>query len=128
MIDFNKIPVRISYVREVASPFNDGQAYDEWSVFLGTTKVEHFNYFTGLGLRKRSVPVTPTVEEVLYNLVMDAEVELYSFKEWCNEFEYSVDSIKAYKVYKACLKNAKKLRSALSEDVFEQIKEALQGY
>lgn len=45
----------------------------------------------------------PTLESVLYSLVMDASARDYTFEEWASEYGYDTDSIKAEASYRACV-------------------------
>jgi hypothetical protein len=53
---------------------------------------------------------------VLYSLFNDASASDYNFSDWCDEFGYSDDSIKALNMYKACLETATALRKYFSPD------------
>lgn len=65
---------------------------------------------------ENSVPSTPTMANVLYSLLTDAQTtEGYSFSEWCYSFGYSDDSIQAQKIYLACGETAGKIRPYMSE-------------
>lgn len=66
-------------------------------------------YFSqGLGITHE-----PDVPSVLNCLASDSTCESYTFNEFCDEFGYDSDSIKANETYKACLKNSKKLKKFL---------------
>jgi hypothetical protein len=73
--------------------------------------------------------VTPTLRDVMYSLVMDANtIDYASFEEWADEFGYDHDSRKAEAVYKQCLEIALKLRNAIGEDGLAKLREAFQDY
>lgn len=55
----------------------------------------------------------PDAQSVLDCLRSDAICDDLSFDDFCNEFGYDIDSRKAYKIYKACLKNTIKLKRFL---------------
>lgn len=74
---------------------------------------ESFKYFTGSGLvNPNGRPKPPTLDDVLYALVSDAEACDMSFDDWCSSFGYDTDSRKALDTYLACQRNATKLRKA----------------
>lgn len=86
---------------------------DRWSVDING---QQFDYGTGEGLRKSGLPVTPKLVDVLHALILESEAESQNFYEFCSDYGYDDDSIKAFDVYRACLDNAQKLRKALGRD------------
>jgi hypothetical protein len=54
------------------------------------------------------------IDDVLYSLLSDATFGSYSFDDFCDELGYDNDSIKATEIYKACQKNAKKVKTFIS--------------
>lgn len=127
------LPVKIEYVGETTRD-NDWQC-DQWRVTLSSKAGFHsFDYFTGLGRRykpdswgKRK-PKKPKVADVLYSLIMDASAADENFHDWCANFGYSDDSIKAMNTYKACLEVAVSLRKHFSPDTLRTVRELLQDY
>jgi len=53
----------------------------------------------------------PTENDVLECLKTDCEVRNMSFSEFCDNFGYSNDSLKALDIYRACEDTARKLRN-----------------
>ena len=103
----------------------DGWDCDRWHVRMShDKKFARFDYFAGTGLR----PAKPTAADVLYSLILDASARDSDFRDWCDEFGYSDDSIKAEKLYSACLENASKLDHVIPADLQKQISELLQDY
>jgi len=71
----------------------------------------------------------PTLEDVLYCLLLDSEVLNYdSFESWANEFGYNVDSIKDQKVYNECMKIALKFKSMFTDIEITKLHELYQDY
>ncbi len=103
-----------------------GQRVDAWRVLFGVGP-RWFEYFTGLGCRKDGAPVVPSSASVLYSLLADAEAENMTFEEWCAEFGYNSDSIKANNIYKTCLEIAEALKG-FSNAQMAELREALQDY
>lgn len=146
------LPVKIQYVAEVPSKWDEStpRNVDQWRVTLSSKAGFHsFDYFTGLGLREtlRGVramnvpnsrfvkghweatkPKAPKVADVLYSLIMDSSAADENFHDWCANYGYSDDSIKAMKTYKACLEVAVALRKHFSPDTLRQVRELLQDY
>ena len=146
------LPVKIDYVGEVPSKWDEStpRNVDQWRVTLSSKAGFHsFDYFTGLGLRetlrgvramnvpnKRFVnghweaakPKKPKVADVLHSLIMDAGAADENFHDWCANYGYSDDSIKAMNTYKACLEVAVALRKHFSPDTLRQVRELLQDY
>lgn len=115
------LPVKITYVGETT---RDGdRKCDQWRVEISNKLgMWSTDYFTGLGLRNKPdawgqrKPKKPSVADVLYALFMDASASDYNFSDWCDEYGYSDDSIKALNVYKDCLDTATALRKYFSPD------------
>jgi len=150
------LPVKIDYVGEVPSKWDDSQKtmVDQWRVTLSSKAGFHsFDYFTGLGLRGPRTekvwdggpeprkgtlmwerleasrkPQKPKVADVLHSLIMDASAADENFHDWCANYGYSDDSIKAMNTYKACLEIAVALRKHFSPDTLRQVRELLQDY
>lgn len=127
------LPVKIEYVGETTRD-NDWQC-DQWRVTLSSKAGFHsFDYFTGLGLRHKPdswgkrKPSKPKVADVLYSLILDASAADENFHDWCANFGYSDDSIKAMNTYKACLETAQALRKHFSLDTLRNVRELLQDY
>jgi hypothetical protein len=71
----------------------------------------------------------PTIEDVLYSLLMDSEVLNYStFKDWADEFGYNSDSIKDKKVYEECLRIALQMRQLFSDVEINNLNELFQDF
>lgn len=60
------------------------------------------------------------VAEIVHSVVMDSHAVDYDFEEWCEEYDFDVDSRKAEKTYKACLDSARDLRNFLGDEKFEE--------
>lgn len=75
-------------------------------------------YFSqGYRIRKE-----PDAASVLRALALDASsVETRNFEEWAREYGYDPDSRKADNLYRACQKEARKLRKFLGEDLYEKL-------
>lgn len=73
-------------------------------------------------------PVPPVAATVLHSLLLDSSAVGQSFREWCQDFGYDDDSIKARSTYDACQENADKLHKIFTRAVIAQLEEALQDY
>lgn len=143
------LPVKIDYVAEVLSKWDSDtpRTVDQWRVTISSRAGSHsFDYFTGLGLRTRTYsgsgrkwdatrkkhyndrPNAPKVADVLHSLIMDASAADCNFDDWCSDYGYSSDSIKALNVYKSCLETAHALRKHFSPDTLRKVRELLQDY
>lgn len=131
------LPVKIDYVAEVPSKWDTDtpRTVDQWRVTLSSKAGFHsFDYFTGLGLRHKPdswgkrKPRKPKVADVLHSLILDASAADENFHDWCANFGYSDDSIKAMNIYKACLETAQALRKHFSPDTLRTVRELLQDY
>jgi hypothetical protein len=65
----------------------------------------------------------PTAYDLLYSLQLDCASGDRSFADWCADFGYDSDSIKALNVYQACCDTIPKLRKALGDSVFRELME-----
>ena len=70
----------------------------------------------------------PTQASVLYGLILDSGGVDQSFNNWCSDYGYDNDSIKAQKIYFACQENSDKLHKALSHEQIKTIEEMLKDY
>jgi len=124
---------------------------DAWRVtFRRSNKEFTTDYFTGIGHRSKPTPhhgasytvntlawhswqatrkpVKPHVAGVLQSLILDASALDENFGDWCANFDYSEDSIKALGTYTACCDNGRKLRATLGRDLVEQLAKLLEDY
>lgn len=130
------LPVKIDYVGETV---RDGDwKCDQWRVEI-SSKAGYWttDYFTGTGLRREvkglramhiktikmvgsrwvsAEPVKPKIADVLYSLFNDARASELNFHDWCAEYGYSDDSIKALNTYKQCLEIGTMLRKHFSPE------------
>lgn len=109
------------------------------------------DYFTGLGLRKITKsapkcglpkntigykqwedsylkPVKPHLADILYSLFSEADALDMNFKEWCDNFGYDDDSIKALNIYNQCIDIGYKLRNMFKREIYNELKELLYEY
>ena len=131
------LPVKIEYVAEVPSKWDTDtpRTVDQWRVTLSSKSGCHsFDYFTGLGLRHKPdswgkrKPKKPKVADVLHSLILDASAADENFLDWCENYGFSDDSIKAMNTYKACLETAVVLRKHFPPDTLRTVRELLQDY
>lgn len=73
-------------------------------------------------------PTMPTNKDILFALLLDSQVLDESYQNWCDNYGYDSDSMKAFKIYQACCDNTKKLQSCFSSDELANIAEQLQDY
>lgn len=64
------------------------------------------DYYTGSGIKTK-----PTGLDILASLSNDAQAAECSFEDFCDNYGYSNDSLKALDIYRACALNAKKLKN-----------------
>ena len=122
-VEFNieSLPVKITYVGETVRD-NEWKC-DQWRVEL-TSKAGFWStdYYTGLGHRTKpnawgqTKPKKPAVADVLYSLFNDASAADENFHDWCANYGFSDDSIKAMNTYKQCLDIAVALRKHFSPE------------
>ena len=73
-----------------------------------------------------STPTPPDLKGLLHSILMESSANDMSFDDWCGEFDYDTDSIKAQRTYFDCQENSSKLRK-LGFDM-DKLREELEGY
>ena len=73
-------------------------------------------------------PIVPTAASVLHSLLLDSEAVNSCFSDWCADFGYNDDSIKALTTYNACCKIGQQLRGFFTQQQRETMREILQDY
>lgn len=127
---------------------------DEWAVFLTRPgKRLDLPFFTGLGHRelsktdaarlkqnyggsrnyqhekaKLAKPVAPPAAGPLYAYTLDASMGDMSFFDWCDDFGYSRDSIKAMNTYHECCAIKEKLVAFFTRSEIEELRTLLENY
>ena len=73
-------------------------------------------------------PVAPDAAGVIYSLTLDASATEQSFSDWCTEYGYDDDSMKAFRLYTDCCNTGKQLHRLFSEWQLNVLRELLQDY
>ena len=81
-----------------------------------------FNYWIGSAHTK-----APSKKDVLYSFIMD-DVTGMDFKEFCLEFGYDNDSIKALRIFEACKEQTENFYRLFNEEEREILRELLNDY
>ena len=146
--DIESLPVKIDYVGEIV---RDGDwRCDQWRVTISNKSGQWVtDYFTGLGHRKVTrrgdcigmknavfvrgmwedyKPVKPKIIGVLHSLFMDAQAADQNFTDWCADFGYSDDSMKAFSIYKQCCETGLMLRKYFDPKTREAIQTIIEDY
>ena len=66
-------------------------------------------------------PVAPTTADVLACLLSDASGASETFEEWCLNFGFSDDSMKAMETYRACQKTRPALQRFLGTELMDRL-------
>ena len=112
-LDELKINFRCEYCGEKQK--KGGALQDSWEIIFSSPHcVVSFDFFAGIGHRKGRCITSPSSASVLYCLTSDFVIAEGGFKVWCENTGYSDDSISAFKAYKLCVKNSKKLNKVFS--------------
>ena len=72
--------------------------------------------------------VSPTLPDVLYSLLMDSSAADETFADWCDNYGYSDDSIKALETYQACVKEGQALAKAFTPAELQDLRDIFQDY
>lgn len=78
------------------------------------------------GSRTHVIP--PTAASVLSCLLSDAQAGDMKFGEFCSEFGYDSDSIKALETHRACEKMEKDMRHFFTREELTELRDMLQDY
>lgn len=71
----------------------------------------------------------PNAADVLSCLLSDASVlDHHTFESWAGDYGYDIDSRKAERIYRACLRSAKQLQHLLGDELLEYARFELEGY
>ena len=81
-----------------------------------------FNFWMGSAHTK-----APSKKDVLYSFIMD-DVSCMDFNEFCSNFGYDDDSIKALKTFKACQAQTDNFYRLFDEEEREMLRELLEDY
>jgi len=73
-------------------------------------------------------PVPPTSADVLYCLLLDSAAADQSFGDWCADYGYSDDSMRALETYKACCNSAKQLLRIFTREQLAELRTLLEDY
>lgn len=91
-------------------------------------KIYVTDFYMGSGLvDEMGKPKKPTKEDILSAMITD-DVSDLDFDDFCNEFGYNNDSIKALKVYEACKRETKAYYNMFDSEEREVLRELLEDY
>ena len=77
-------------------------------------------------LKKVSKPKPLNIDDILYSLILDSQFSNETFDDFCDNFGYNNDSIKANEIYRACQKNSKKVKTFITD--IDKASELFQDY
>lgn len=101
---------------------------DEFKRIMGKNpkkdKANLLMYADGLKAVSKVKPLN--IDDVLYSLVSDSQAGNETFDDFCDNFGYDNDSIKASEIYRACQKNSKKVRTFIKD--LDEAGELFQDY
>lgn len=103
----------------------------EWKVELknGSNKMT-ITFYCGLGhvkkgkFHKPDQPLAPSLADVVYSLVSDADACEQSFEEWCSNLGYNTDSRKDLDLYLQCQKRGQEIRNLMGSELFQAARNA----
>lgn len=111
----------------------DNWKHDLWHISFyrrGLQKSCEFEFRTGIGHRskKTGLAIRPKAAIVLHSITRDASARNQSFPDWCADYGYDSDSIKALNTYNECCEAATKLRQVFKVEEIAKIAELTQDY
>lgn len=121
---------------------------DEWRVKIGAIETM---FHTGVGHRKQHPkapkfngsktslayeewstqyvrPTAPSAASVLHSLILDSSATEQCFNDWCDDYGYDNDSMKALITYQACCAIGQDMRRVFTHAQREELRELLQDY
>jgi hypothetical protein len=101
--------------------------HDRWEITLRGCPDTGLSYSTGLGRRKKGMPVKPSLADILYSLFMYSHYTEYSLDELAKELEITVPS-KAVAAHVEVHHSAGIYRKAVPAAVRGQVEALLQDY
>lgn len=131
MSDFDFSSIRYSAVYRGESTKDNNWKCDEWAITIKNNNGLEFrtSYYTGLGHRdKWGKPRQPDIKGIISALLLDSEANDYSFMDWCDNFGYNSDSIKAMNTYNECCNTARELDRLFTSQTIKQMRQALEDY
>lgn len=75
---------------------------------------------------RHTKPVKPSKASILYSLLLDADCGALSFYDFCSEYGYDNDSIKAQEIHRACMQTREHLKQWASPEALEAFRVATQ--
>lgn len=102
---------------------------NKWQVKLVYFDKEYVtDFYMGSGLvDKMGKPKKPTKKALLYSMMRD-DTNGINFNDFCNEFGYDKDSIKALEIYKACERETEAYYNMFDSEEREILRELLEDY
>lgn len=101
----------------------------KWQVKLIYFDKEYVtDFYMGCGLvDENGKPKKPSKKNVLFSIMMD-DVSGMSFNDFCSEFGYDNDSIKALKIYEDCQRETEAYYNMFDSEEREILRELLEDY
>ncbi len=85
----------------------------------GTLAYEHWQ---SLNMR----PARPKNSDVMYSILSDIQAANQSFNDWCSDYGFDNDSMKAFKTYQTCCEYAVFVRKAFTAEQIQQMQKAFE--
>lgn len=101
----------------------------KWQVKLIYFDKEYVtDFYMGCGLvDENGKPKKPSKKDVLFSIMMN-DVSGMSFNDFCSEFGYDNDSIKALKIYEGCQRETEAYYDMFDSEEREILRELLEDY
>ena len=132
----------------------DGWECDAWLCKFQRQGKEMFSdFYTGIGHRESKIKmpadiallrpnilmrvqwekanlkaVAPNAATVLHSLLLDSSGAEQNFLDWCGDYGYDSDSMKAHKIYTDCCEQLQKVRAFFTNEERQAMQEILQDY
>jgi hypothetical protein len=107
------VDFKCEYAGHLPKTKTNDRAHYAWRVNIRGFET---NYKTGVGLVKQGVQTPPSINDILYSLTNDARLGADTFRDFCENLRFDIDSRKALDSYLECQKTAHFLRTAFTSD------------
>jgi hypothetical protein len=101
----------------------------DFSLFLDQAEITRFLSAVAFAQYRRGVCV-PLLSDIVSSVMLDGStfVNGLSFSEWCDEYGYDDDSIKAHKMWEQCDSIGRGFTSRLPDEIYAKVEKILENY
>lgn len=119
-LEISKIPFRIDINQDEWA--NESS---HWAFIISQKRVGKNDYkIKGFFSQGSAIKTRPTIEEILNSLVLDTiDLDNLSYNDWCDNFGFDNDSIKAENIYKGCKSEHEQMKKFFTQSQLDELYE-----